>query len=33
MVNVFKFVFNTQFVVNKYDHIQRSQEKLETKLN
>ncbi len=24
MVNVFKFVFNTQFVVSKHDHIQLS---------
>ncbi len=31
MVNVFKFVFNTQFVVSKHDHIQHSQQKLETK--
>ncbi len=23
MVNVFKFVFNTQFVVSKRDHIQQ----------
>ncbi len=30
MVNVFKFVFNTQFVVSKHDHIQHSQQKLET---
>ncbi len=30
MVNVFKFVFNTQFVVSKHDHCQQSQQKLET---
>ncbi len=32
MVNVLKFVFNTQFVVSKHDHIQQSQQTLETKL-
>ncbi len=30
VVNVFKFVLNTQFVVSKQDHIQQ---KLETKFN
>ncbi len=32
-VNVLKFVFNTQFLVSKHDHIQQSQQTLETKLN
>ncbi len=30
VVNVFKFVFNIQFVVSKHDHIHHSQQKLET---
>ncbi len=33
VVEVFKFVFNPQFVVSKHDHIQQSQQKLETKFN
>ncbi len=33
MVIVFEFVLNTQFVDSKHDHIQHSQQKLETKFN
>ncbi len=34
LVNVFQFVFNTQFVVSKHDHIQQTQQRsLETKYN
>ncbi len=32
MVNVLKFVFNTQFLVSKHDHIQHSLQTLETNL-